>query len=216
MTPEFDGAALEDGRLFVARPVEFLRGVVDLEGLPPADLPEVAFAGRSNVGKSTLLNALLNRKALARASNEPGRTRELNYFVLAEALYLVDLPGYGYARASKTAIEKWTKLTLRYLKGRPTLKRVFLLVDSRRGIMAPDLEIMDLLDTAAVVYQIVLTKTDKLKTGELEKVEAATRAALAKRPASHPLLHETSSVNGGGLEGLRAELAVLADWKAGA
>ena len=150
---------IETGRLLFAAPVEFVRGAVDLRGLPSADFPEIAFAGRSNVGKSSLINGLLNRKNLARSSNEPGRTRELNYFNLNDQLFLVDLPGYGYARAPKTEIARWTKLTLNYLRGRPTLRRVFMLIDSRRGVMDTDEDVMDLLDTSAVVYQIILTMT---------------------------------------------------------
>ena len=180
-----------------------------MRSLPPADYPEICFAGRSNVGKSSLINALTNRKNLARSSNEPGRTRELNYFNLNEELFLVDLPGFGYARASKTDIARWTKLTLKYLQGRPTLKRVFLLIDSRRGVMESDEEIMSLLDTTAVVYQVVLTKTDKLKAKEREGLVEKVKARLIKRPAFHPIVMETSSEKGFGIAELRAEIATL-------
>jgi len=204
---EFDDETLEKGRLLFAAPVEFVMGVTTLSALPPADFPEVTFAGRSNVGKSSLINGLTNRKNLARSSNEPGRTRELNYFRLNDQLFLVDLPGYGYARASKTDIARWTRLTLNYLKGRPTLKRVFLLVDSRRGVMDTDEEIMDLLDAAAVVYQVVLTKVDKLKKAEREGLSEKIVKRLSKRPAFHPVVRETSSETGYGLAELRAEIA---------
>lgn len=200
---------IETGRLLFAAPVEFVRGAVDLRGLPSADFPEIAFAGRSNVGKSSLINGLLNRKNLARSSNEPGRTRELNYFNLNDQLFLVDLPGYGYARAPKTEIARWTKLTLNYLRGRPTLRRVFMLIDSRRGVMDTDEDVMDLLDTSAVVYQIILTKTDKLKKAERDGISEAVFNRLKKRPAFHPIVLETSSETGAGLPELRAEIASL-------
>ncbi|OUY01023.1 MAG: YihA family ribosome biogenesis GTP-binding protein [Hyphomonadaceae bacterium TMED5] len=205
----YDAEQIENGRLLFAAPIDFVRGVADLKGLPPADFSEICFAGRSNVGKSSLINGLTNRKNLARSSNEPGRTRELNYFNLNDELFLVDLPGYGYARASKTEIARWTKLTLNYLRGRATLKRVFLLIDSRRGIMPADEEIMDLLDTTAVVYQIVLTKTDKLKRAERDGLIEAVLKRLKKRPAFHPVVFETSSETGDGLAELRAEIALL-------
>lgn len=180
-----------------------------MDGLPDSSLPEFAFAGRSNVGKSSLLNAVTGRKALARASAEPGRTRQLNFFRLGDAAMLVDLPGYGYARAPKTEIAQWTRLTGDYLRGRPQLARVFLLIDSRHGLKQSDEEIMSALDTAAVSYQIVLTKADKLKAGELEQVKTRTAARLAKRPAAHPMLHATSAAKGDGIEALRAEIALL-------
>lgn len=207
----FDEDTLETGRKLCAGPVEFITGAAGLQGLPPADYPEIAFAGRSNVGKSSLVNSLLGRKSLARASNEPGRTRQLNYFLLSEQLYLVDLPGYGYARASKSEIAQWTKLTLAYLQGRPTLKRVFLLIDSRRGVMKADEEVMDLLDTAAVVYQVVLTKYDKLRPAERDGISEAVFNRLKKRPAFHPIVCLTSSVTGMGLPELRAEIALLSE-----
>ncbi|MEE9273097.1 MAG: ribosome biogenesis GTP-binding protein YihA/YsxC [Robiginitomaculum sp.] len=207
---EKNKALIESGRLLFARSTEFMLSVVGLEHLPNADLPEVCFAGRSNVGKSSLINALSNQKNLARASNTPGRTRELNYFDLGGRIRMVDLPGYGYARASKVHIESWTKLTRRYLKGRACLRRVFLLIDSRRGIKDPDLEIMDMLDDAATSYQIILTKIDKLKKGERARVETDTLTKICKRPAAFPTLVPTSSVKKNGLSQLKAEIVGLA------
>lgn len=201
---------LERGRLLFARPVEFMLSAVSLDTLPATDLSEVCFAGRSNVGKSSLINALTNQNGLARASNTPGRTRELNYFNADDRIRLVDLPGYGYARASKTDIDRWTKLTRAYLAGRPGLRRVFLLIDSRHGLKPGDLDIMAMLDETAVTYQIVLTKVDKVKMADLEKVDAKTRKAIAKRPAAHPELILTSSAKKTGLDVLQAEIAALA------
>ena len=201
---------IERGRLLFARPVVFMLSGVSLDNLPPANLPEVCFAGRSNVGKSSLINALTNQKGLARASNTPGRTRELNYFNADDRIRLVDLPGYGYARASKTDIERWTKLTRQYLAGRPGLRRVFLLIDSRHGCKPGDIEIMGMLDETAVTYQIILTKTDKLKKGELENITEKVMKVIAKRPAAHPALVQTSSAKKTGLDRLQAEIAALA------
>ena len=209
-TPEFTSAQIEEGRLLFARDVTFMLSVVQLEQLPPPDRPEICFAGRSNVGKSSLINALTNRKGLARASNTPGRTRELNYFSVDERLNLVDLPGYGYARASKSDIANWTRLTRAFLRGRAGLRRVFLLIDSRHGIKPSDIELMDMLDDAAVTYQLVLTKMDKLKRGELDKVMRRTSRTIGKRPAAHPELMVTSSEKKTGLDDLRAEIATLA------
>ena len=207
---ELSKAQLEAGRLLFARDVTFMLSAVSLETLPPARLPEICFAGRSNVGKSSLINALTNRKGLARASNTPGRTRELNYFNVDERLFVVDLPGYGYAKASKSDIARWTKLTRQFLFGRASLRRVFLLIDSRHGLKDSDLELMAMLDETAVTYQLILTKTDKLKKGELEKVSTKTQKAIAKRPAAFPKIINTSSETKNGLDLLRAEIATLA------
>ncbi len=201
---------VEAGRLLFARDVTFMLSAVSLETLPPARLPEICFAGRSNVGKSSLINALTNRKGLARASNTPGRTRELNYFNVDERLFVVDLPGYGYARASKTDIARWTKLTRQFLFGRASLRRVFLLIDSRHGLKESDLELMAMLDETAVTYQLILTKVDKLKKGELDKVVERTEKSVAKRPAAFPKIINTSSETKNGLDLLRAEIASLA------
>lgn len=209
-TPEFTSGQIEEGRLLFARDVTFMLSVVQLEQLPPPDRPEICFAGRSNVGKSSLINALTNRKGLARASNTPGRTRELNYFNVDQRLNLVDLPGYGYARASKSDIANWTKLTRMFLRGRAGLRRVFLLIDSRHGIKPSDIELMEMLDDAAVTYQLVLTKIDKIKRGELDKVMRRTSRTIGKRPAAHPELMVTSSEKKTGLDDLRAEIATLA------
>jgi GTP-binding protein len=202
--------ALERGRLLFARECRFVMGVRTAEQLPAPQWPEVAFAGRSNVGKSSLLNALTGRKTLARTSNTPGRTQEINFFLLAEALCLVDLPGYGYARASKGEIGRWNRLIQDYLRGRPNLKRVCLLVDARHGLKPADEEVMAGLDKAAVSYQAVLTKADKVKPGELPALLERTAAALARRPAAHPLLIASSAVTGAGVPELRAALAEFA------
>lgn len=207
---EKTSAQLEDGRLLFARDVDFMRSAVSLETLPPPDLPEICFAGRSNVGKSSLINALTNRKGLARASNTPGRTRELNYFNVDGRLFIVDLPGFGYARASKVDIERWQILTRAYLQGRPGLRRVFLLIDSRHGIKPLDVEVMDMLDETAVIYQLVLTKIDKIKKAELAKVSEKTQQFITKRPAAFPFIVQTSSEKKDGLDMLRAEIASLA------
>ncbi|WP_421792924.1 ribosome biogenesis GTP-binding protein YihA/YsxC [Hyphobacterium sp.] len=192
-----------------AQSCDFIKGAVDLGGLPPPDLPEVAFWGRSNVGKSSLINALTNQKQLARASGEPGRTRELNFFDLAGVIRLVDLPGYGFAKAPKKVAEVWTRLTEAFLKGRPNLKRVFLLIDARHGLKAADKVMMDGLDEAAVVYQIVLTKSDKIKPGQVERMKTETLEALAKRPAAFPEIIATSSSKKTGLDDLRNVIAAF-------
>lgn len=204
-----DAEAVEAGRMLFAQPAEFLKGVVALDGLPPADRFEVCFAGRSNVGKSTLINALTGRRALARASNTPGRTQEINFFTLTDGLYLVDLPGYGFANAPVQIVEKWQRLLKAYLTGRATLRRAFVLIDARRGIKAPDEEIMALLDQAAVTFQVVLTKTDKLKASEIDDVVAQVRGKLAAHPAAYPGLILTSSQTGAGIDTLRAVIAEI-------
>lgn len=214
-TPEAEEAArlearLEAGRWLFAQETAFVRGVVNLAGLPEADRPEVTFAGRSNVGKSSLINALVGRKGLARASAEPGRTRELNYFDVSGHLYLVDLPGFGHASAPKAEIARWTGLTRDYLRGRVSLQRVFLLIDARRGVMENDEDIMRLLDSAASVYQIVLTKADKLKRGEIDAVRDGVLKVVGKHPAAFPVVLWTSAETGEGLAELRAEIAALA------
>ena len=206
MTEAFDEEQIEAARVLFAHPATFMMGAVKMDGLPPADLPEVAFAGRSNVGKSSLINALVGQKYLARASNEPGRTREINFFVLDGKLRLVDLPGYGFARVSRTSKDKFQNLGRQYLRGRPNLKRVYLLIDSRHGLKEPDTEALDALDTAAVSYQIILTKADKIKPAEVEAVVAKTVAQIAKRPAAFPRVLATSSEKGTNMPLLRAEI----------
>ncbi len=208
---EEDAQALERGRKLFAGPCDFVKGVVALDGLPPADRLEVCFAGRSNVGKSSLINALTGRRALARASNTPGRTQEINYFALGPALYLVDLPGYGFAQAPKPLVERWQALIRAYLSGRPTLRRAFVLVDARHGPKPVDAEIMDLLDRAAVTFQVVLTKADKPPARDLERVLAATGAALARRPAAFPGILVTSSETGRGIDVMRSVVAGMTD-----
>ncbi len=203
-----DEAALEKGRLLFAGETEFLKGVVDMSGLPPADRLEVCFAGRSNVGKSSLINALTGRKGLARASNTPGRTQEINYFTAGD-LYVVDLPGYGFANAPVAIVEKWQALLKQYLSGRQTLRRVFVLIDARHGAKAVDEEIMSLLDRSAVTFQCVMTKTDKVKGKALDDSLAKTRTALARHPAAHPEIILTSSDKGDGIATLRAVIASI-------
>ncbi|WP_375255231.1 ribosome biogenesis GTP-binding protein YihA/YsxC [Yoonia sp.] len=201
-----DQAALEKGRLLFAGETDFVKGVVAMDGLPPADRVEVCFAGRSNVGKSSLINALTGRKGLARASNTPGRTQEINFFTAGE-FYVVDLPGYGFANAPVAVVEKWQRLLKQYLSGRQTLRRVFVLIDARHGAKAVDEEIMSLLDSSAVTFQVVMTKVDKLKGGALQSALDTTRAALAKHPAAFPEIILTSSEKGEGIPTLRAVIA---------
>jgi GTP-binding protein len=206
----FPPAALERGRLLFAGPCDFFAGAMTMAQLPPARGPEIAFAGRSNVGKSSLVNALCGRKALARTSNTPGRTQQLNFFDLGGVLSLVDLPGYGYSSVGKAKAEAWTETTRAYLKGRPELKRVCLLVDGRHGLKAGDEDIMTLLDRSAVIYQVILTKADKSGPTALTAIKEATAAVLKKHVAAHPVIRMTSSHDDIGIADLRAELAALA------
>ena len=207
--PEFDPELIEEGRLLFAGPCTFVRGVTRIDDLPEPDRVEVAFAGRSNVGKSSLLNALTGRSTLARTSNTPGRTQELNFFALGERLHIVDMPGYGYARSEKSKVRAWQRLIRAYLAGRMALKRVFVLIDARHGIKPNDEDTMALMDKAAVSYQVVMTKADKPGRADLDAAIAATVAGIARRPAAHPVIHVTSSAKGLGLDLLRAEIAAL-------
>ncbi|MDA0238416.1 MAG: ribosome biogenesis GTP-binding protein YihA/YsxC [Proteobacteria bacterium] len=216
MGPENDSVSTEDepdvkfGHWLFAQECEFVRGATAPDEVPDSDLPEIAFAGRSNVGKSSLVNALTGRSTLARTSNQPGRTQQLNFFRLGNRLMMTDLPGYGYAKAPRHLVEQWTAFTRSYLRGRPQLRRTCLLIDSRHGLKTVDREAMTLLDETAVIYQIVLTKCDKIKAGALDKLLAETAQEAAGHTAAHPTIIPTSAKNGTGIAELRAMLAALA------
>lgn len=209
LAPEADEHSLEAGRKLLTGQVDFIKGVVAMDGLPPADRMEVCFAGRSNVGKSSLINALTGRRAIARTSNTPGRTQEINFFTAGDSHYLVDLPGYGFAKAPVPVVEKWQRLLKAYLSGRATLRRAFLLVDMRHGVKEVDAEIMRMLDTSAVTFQVVLTKADKIGASAREKTLAQVREKLSKHAAAYPELVVTSSETGDGIANLRAIIAGL-------
>lgn len=209
VNPERTPEEIERGRVLFSGPCGFVKGVVAMDGLPAADRPEICLAGRSNVGKSSLINALTNRKSLARTSNTSGRTQEINYFALERGGYLVDLPGYGFAEAPVAKVAQWQRLVKDYLVGRATLSRAFVLIDGRRGVKAIDREVMTLLDKAAVSFQAVLTKTDKPKPCALRETLSAVREALAKHPAAFPAILTTSSETRDGIPSLRAVVADL-------
>ncbi len=210
METDTEAPDLESGRLLFTQNCDFLISAASFNQLPDTDLPEIAFAGRSNVGKSSLLNALTGRKNLARTSNTPGRTQQVNFFDLGGQMMLTDLPGYGYAKATKSVVDQWTRLIKSYLRGRVQLRRVCLLIDSRHGLKDTDREAMALMDEAAVAYQIVLTKCDKIKAAELEKLLVKTDKEIAKHVAAHPEILVTSSFKSLGIEEMRATLATLA------
>ncbi len=210
-TPAPDEAALEAGRLLFAKECTFVMGVARIDDLPIDELPEIAFAGRSNVGKSSLINALTGRKTLARTSNTPGRTQQLNFFNLGGRLTIVDLPGYGYAKAPKGEVDRWNRLIRKYLKGRVGLRRLCVLIDARHGLKVSDRQVMDMLDEAAVVYQLVLTKTDKVKAADRAKRREEITAEIRKRAAANPEIMATSAVKGVGIPELRAALTELAN-----
>lgn len=207
--PKYTKAQMERGRLLFSKSCDFMLGVAQLDGLPAMNLPEIAFAGRSNVGKSSLLNALTRRNGLARTSNTPGRTQELNYFNLADEYYMVDMPGYGYAKVSKSTREKWNRLIKGYLRGRQTLRTVFILIDARHGLKDSDEELMTMLDEAAVSYRIILTKCDKSKKVELDGYIADLKNLMEKHPALYPEIYETSSLKTKGIEELRAAVGII-------
>jgi len=209
LAPEPSEEDRETGRLLFAGPVDFVKGVTKMAALPPADRPEVCFAGRSNVGKSSLINALTGRRNLARASNTPGRTQEINYFTMGDSRYLVDLPGYGFAEAPVAVVRQWQALLKQFLQGRATLRRAFVLIDTRHGVKAVDEEILTLLDRAAVTFQVVMTKADKVNRETREANIAQVMAALQKHPAAYPEIVITSSEKGEGVETLRAIIATL-------
>lgn len=207
--PDFDSLQIEQGRYLFSQPCKFFHGTDTLQNLPQASLPEVAFVGRSNVGKSSLINAITGRKSLARTSNTPGRTQQLNFFNLGDKIIIVDLPGYGYAKVSKTQVARWTNTMKLFLRGRVPLRRMCLLIDARRGLKDVDREMMDLMDSAAVVYQLVFTKVDKTSQNELRRNITVTTEELKKRPAAFPVLIQTSAQAKTGLKELRASLAEL-------
>lgn len=207
---EIEPELIEAGRLLFAQDCRFVAGAAEADALPREGLPEVAFLGRSNVGKSSLVNALTGRRTLARTSNTPGRTRQINFFALGDRLMLVDLPGYGYAEASKSAVQAWTRTVQHYLRARSSLRRVCLLIDSRHGLKEPDRPILRLCDSAGLSYQVVLTKTDKPGAAELEAIAGTVQRELAKHGAAHPEIHLTSAEKGLGIASLRAALAAFA------
>ena len=209
LAPEPDTKTLEAGRKLFASKTDFIKGVVAMSGLPLDDRIEVCFAGRSNVGKSSLINALTGRKALARTSNTPGRTQEINFFSQAEKYYLVDLPGYGYASAPLNIVEKWQRLLRQYLSGRQSLRRAFVLIDSRHGVKEVDKKLLSILDSSAVTFQAVLTKADKIKENERLQIIDHVSNALQSHPAAFPEILLTSSQKGWGIPTLRSAIATL-------
>ena len=206
---DFDPMEIEQGRHLFSQECKFFHGTDTLRNLPQASLPEVAFVGRSNVGKSSLINAMTGRNSLARTSSTPGRTQQLNFFNLGDKIIIVDLPGYGYAKVSKAQVAKWTNTMKAFLRGRVPLRRICLLIDARRGLKDVDREMMDLMDSAAVVYQFVFTKVDKTSENELRQNISVTKEELKKRPAAFPVLIQTSAQAKTGLKELRASLAEL-------
>lgn len=206
---EFSPDQIEDARKIFSGVCDFMWGSADLKQLPPPEINEIAFAGRSNVGKSSLVNALTGRTTLAKTSNTPGRTQQLNFFSLGGHLYLVDMPGYGYAKVSKQQRQDWDTLIFEYLRGRPNLRAVLILIDSRHGLKESDVHLMKLLDKAAVNYRIVLTKTDKTGVKSLQDMRGKIETVLTKHPAAHPVVLATSSESGTGLEALRAAIIAL-------
>ena len=210
MSTDYTPQQIDIGRQLFSGECAFVLGVADLNQLPPDNIvDEIAFAGRSNVGKSSLINALTGRKTLAKTSNTPGRTQQLNYFNLADKIYMVDMPGYGFAQAPESLVKKWQRMIFAYLQGRANLKRVFLLIDARHGIKKVDAEIMEMLDKAAVNYQIVLTKTDKVSAVELAKTITDTNKIIKEHAAAHIDIIATSSEKNRGIDELRAEIAKL-------
>lgn len=206
---KFSAEKIQAAEVLFRQPVNFVLSVASLAQLPLTEIGEVAFAGRSNVGKSSIINALFNQKKLAKTSNTPGRTQQLNYFNLNDSIHIVDLPGYGYAEAPEKLVKQWQKLIFDYLRGRVNLKRVFLLIDSRHGLKKVDKEVMEMLDKAAVTYQIVLTKADKVSAKEQQKQEEALHTEIKKHAAAYTDIIATSSVKNQGLDLLRAEIASL-------